>query len=69
MNIDVKYIKDADSHQACFCVFDILLLNGVVVTNKPYVERIKLLEENIKPEEGVLMISKKIRVTSALVSE
>ena len=67
MNIDVKYIKDADVNQACFVVFDILHLNGTVLTNKPYIERVKLLEKHMRPEEGIFMLSNRTKVTTGYV--
>lgn len=69
MNIDVKYIKDADANQPCFVVFDILHLNGAVLTNKPYIERVKILEKHVKPEEGIFMISNRTRVTTGFVNK
>lgn len=67
MNIDVKFIKDADRNQACFVVFDILYLNGSVLTNKPYIERVKVLEQLIKSEEGIFMLSNKVKVSKGYV--
>lgn len=69
MNIDVKHLKTATVNQPCFCVFDILYLNDEVLTNKPLLERFKILEEIIQPEEGVIMISVKEIVKSRLVHE
>lgn len=57
MHFDVKTLKQDSEHQSCFCVFDILLLNGKILTNTPLRSRIKLLEELIRPKEGVLMLS------------
>lgn len=57
MNIDVKSLRVDHVNKPCFCVFDILFLNGQILTNKPLKERIELLEEVINSEEGVIMTS------------
>ncbi len=57
MNIDVKTLKIGHVNQPCFYVFDIVFLNGQVLTNKPLSERAEILPEIIRPLEGVIMIS------------
>ncbi|XP_022899944.1 DNA ligase 4 [Onthophagus taurus] len=57
MNFDVKNLTDTSYHQPCFCVFDILLLNNEVLTNKALRERKKLLESILTPIEGVILVS------------
>nr|XP_032827721.1 DNA ligase 4 isoform X1 [Petromyzon marinus]XP_032827722.1 DNA ligase 4 isoform X1 [Petromyzon marinus] len=53
---DVKHLgADADSPlQACFCVFDVLLLNGQRLTGEPLRRRDELLRETFAPVEGRL---------------
>ena len=57
---DVKsmntFFADSDV-QICFCVFDILLYNDEVLTNKPLKERIQYLNKTFKEQEGRLIIS------------
>lgn len=57
MNFDVKKLNDDSVHQPCFCVFDILLLNGKILTGEPLTKRIELLRDLIEPKEGTLMFS------------
>ena len=40
--------------QHCFVVFDLLLLNGQVLTNRPLQERRALLEQAFTPQRGSL---------------
>jgi hypothetical protein len=44
-------------YQPMFCVFDILLLNDVVLSNKPLRERRKALEGAFNPVEGRIVLS------------
>lgn len=66
-NFDVKSLKFTHEIQPCYCVFDILYVNGEILTNKPLLERFKIIEEIIQQEEGVLMISSKNIVKSRFV--
>jgi DNA ligase-4 len=43
--------------QVCFCVFDILLYNDEVLTNKPLKERLEYLNKTFEEREGHLIIS------------
>jgi hypothetical protein len=44
-------------YQPMFCVFDILLLNDVVLSNKPLRERRKAVEGAFNPVEGRITLS------------
>jgi len=72
MDIDVKKLNPSHVHRPCFCVFDILFLNGEVLTNKPLCERLEKLKIVITPKPGVVMfvprviISKKEEVWTSL---
>lgn len=57
MNFDVKTLKKDSKHQVCFCVFDMLLLNGEVLTNNTLQSRINRLKSVVVPKEGVLILS------------
>lgn len=61
MAFDVKNLKENNVHQPCFCVFDILLLDDVVLTNEPLEKRVELLQQIISPKEGVLVLSETMR--------
>jgi len=42
-SLDVKGLKDgADGPQPCFFVFDLLFLNGKVLTGRPFKERVQV---------------------------
>lgn len=57
---DVKNFKDDNVHRPCFCVFDILLFNGRVLTNESLKERLKIMDSLIFDIDGVIMKSKRI---------
>ncbi|XP_033127857.1 DNA ligase 4-like isoform X2 [Anneissia japonica] len=54
-NFDVKSMRDTDL-QVCFIVFDILLLNGQKLANKPFRERFNFIPKVFTPKEGRLEI-------------
>lgn len=56
---DVRSLNENSSLQPCFVAFDILFINGQVVTNKPLQERVKLLEECLKEKPGRIQISRR----------
>lgn len=59
MSYDVKNLKHDSVHRPCFCVFDIVLFNDEVLTNKPLQERLKILNSIItKDIDGVIMKSR-----------
>ncbi|XP_065310900.1 DNA ligase 4 [Dermacentor albipictus] len=58
-HVDVKSLTESSSLQPCFVAFDILLLNGQVVTNKPLQERVKLLDQAVVEVPGRILISKR----------
>lgn len=61
MAFDVKKLTLNSVHQPCFCVFDILVLNNKILTNKPLKERLQLLDAILKPIEGTIVKSKYCR--------
>lgn len=56
MNIDVKKLKVGNTHQPCFCVFDIILYNDKVLTNCPLEKRLDILNTIFEPLEGIFML-------------
>lgn len=54
MNTDVKHLQDTSPYRPCFCAFDILYLNGQVLTNQPLNYRLEKLYEAVVPLEGVI---------------
>ncbi|XP_077285241.1 DNA ligase 4 isoform X1 [Arctopsyche grandis] len=61
INFDVKKITDNSSYRPCFCAFDILLYNNIILTNKPLFERLEYLDILFKEEEGIIMHSKRVQ--------
>lgn len=55
-NFDIKS-KDAGIYQPMICVFDVLLFNGQVLTNRTLRERRRILEDVFEPVEGRIVIS------------
>nr|CAD7410420.1 unnamed protein product [Timema cristinae] len=64
INFDVKSLKLGDVHQPCFCVFDVLYLNGQVLTNKPLRDRMRALQGMFTPEEGILAYTDRLEITT-----
>ncbi|RXG69916.1 DNA ligase 4 [Armadillidium vulgare] len=62
--IDVKNLKESGDWQVCFCAFDILYLNGKVLTNLPLTQRLEELQKVISPQEGRVLITSHSEVTS-----
>ncbi|XP_069127951.1 DNA ligase 4-like [Argopecten irradians] len=56
MNTDIKR-QQQEGYQPCYNIFDIVVLNDKVLTNKPIRERLQLLQTVIEPEEGRVQIS------------
>ena len=63
-HLDVKNLKEDGDWQVCFCVFDILYLNGEVLTNLPLRERLEKIDKVIKPLEGRVIIGSRSFVTT-----
>ncbi|RMZ95310.1 DNA ligase 4 [Brachionus plicatilis] len=56
-DIDVKSARKYDSIQTCFCVFDILLFNDTVLTNRPLKERVEFIRKCCSEIEGRIQYS------------
>lgn len=57
-SFDVKSIQASDSQlQPCFIVFDILMYNEEILTNKNLNERLKFLQKTFEPIEGRMIFS------------
>lgn len=57
MLFDVKTLTANAIHQPCYCVFDILFLNGSVLMNKKLEERVSILKDVFVPKAGVIILS------------
>lgn len=57
MNTDIKHQRE-EGYQPCYYSFDLIMLNGRVLTNQPLKERLELLKTVFKEEEGRLFLSK-----------
>ena len=55
-NFDIKSLNP-DEYHPMLCVFDILLLNDEVLSNKPLKERKQILTDIFNPIEGRIMLS------------
>ncbi|XP_063243477.1 DNA ligase 4 [Bacillus rossius redtenbacheri] len=70
ISFDVKSLRAGGALQPCYCVFDVLLLDGQVLTNRPLSERLAALRGLFAQEEGVLMHTERAEVaTGARVAE
>lgn len=57
-DIDVKSYRQQEDIQTCFCVFDILLYDDTILTNKPLKERIEYIKKAFQEIEGRIVYSK-----------
>lgn len=57
MKFDVKKLTIDSLYRACFVVFDVLFLNGEILTSKPLKDRRQILQNTFSPKHGILMIS------------
>ncbi|GJQ76364.1 Lig4 [Trypoxylus dichotomus] len=64
MSFDVKNLSDTSLHQACFCVFDVLLFNDKILVKQPLKERLEILKEIFVPRNGVIQHSTRSEVSS-----
>lgn len=55
MNIDVKKLRIGNTHQPCFCVFDILFYNDKVLTSLTLEKRLDILNTIFEPLEGIFI--------------
>uniref|UniRef100_A0A2P2I750 DNA ligase 4 n=1 Tax=Hirondellea gigas TaxID=1518452 RepID=A0A2P2I750_9CRUS len=61
-HFDVKNLRDDGPLQVCFCAFDLLLLNGRVLTNLPLSARVELLKTVIRESPGRVLVSQQEQV-------
>lgn len=54
---DVKNLRPDGPIQVCFCAFDLLLLNGRVLTNLPLRERKEMLAGVLRESPGRVILS------------
>jgi DNA ligase 4 len=56
---DVKSSKPTNEVQTCFCVFDVLLYNDQVLTNKPLRERLEYMSKTFAECDGRMIYSQR----------
>lgn len=62
-NTDVKSLpRSHGTLRPSFCVYDVLLLNGVCLLQKPYAERMRLLQTLIRPKIGVVSVNQAVKI-------
>ncbi|XP_076038794.1 DNA ligase 4-like [Oratosquilla oratoria] len=61
-HMDVKNLKEDGDLQVCFVVFDIIYLNGTILTNLPLRERLEKIPTVVNSKEGRIMISPRVQV-------
>lgn len=64
MNIDVKCLSANSRHQPCFVAFDVILHNDVLLVDKPYEERLKLLNDIFTEEAGSLIVCRSTLISN-----
>lgn len=72
MELDVKKLKESGRYQPCFCIYDVILLNDKILTNKPLKDRVSLLKRIFKelvPGTIVLSEIKEVQTRQEIVNE
>ena len=65
-NLDAKNVRANDPrYRQCFCAYDILYLNGQATMNRPYADRIRLLNTVVKEHPGFFSKCKREKVRDA----
>lgn len=65
-NFTAKYLKRTDHKQRpCYCIYDLIYLNGKSFTEIPYAERIRKLKELVRVQEGALVLCEREKVRDA----
>ncbi|XP_043277633.1 DNA ligase 4 [Venturia canescens] len=65
MPFDVKKLTANSRHQPCFVAFDIVMYNDRYLLNSPYKDRLSVLNNAFREEEGVLLRSKIDSISSS----
>ena len=63
-HMDVKNLREDGDCQVCLCIFDILYLNGQVLTNLPLIQRLNKIKSVIRPKEGRVIITERSLVNN-----
>lgn len=63
MLFDVKTLTATAVHQPCYCVFDVLYLNGNGLMNETLDKRVSILKKIFASIEGVIVLSEFKAVT------
>jgi len=58
-HVDVKNLREDGDCQVCLCIFDILYLNGQVLTNLPLNLRLEKIKSVIRQKEGRVIITER----------
>lgn len=65
-NFTAKHLKRNDQKlRPCYCIYDLIYLDGENLTNKPYAERVRKLHTLIKEQKGSLMLCDRVKIENA----
>lgn len=65
-NHTAKHLKRGDNrYNPCFCIYDLIYLDGESLINKPYAERIRKLQTIIIEKKGALILCHRTKVNNA----
>jgi len=64
MNLDVKNLSASSRHQPCFVAFDVILYNDILLVDTPYKDRLKVLNDVFKEEEGSLIVCRSTLISN-----
>lgn len=65
-NYTAKHLKKEDQRlRPCYCIYDLIYVNGESLICKPYAERIRKLNTIVREQKGSLMLCERIKVIDA----
>lgn len=67
-NADIQAMEPDGDYGPCLCIFDILLYNGIVLSNKPLQERVAYIKRTFNQVENKIRFTEQKSVSTKLVS-
>lgn len=66
-NADIQAMEPDGDYGPCLCIFDILLYNGIVLSNKPLQERIAYIKKTFNQVDNKIRFTEQKSVSTKLV--
>lgn len=66
-NADIQAMEPDGDYGPCLCIFDILLYNGIVLSNKPLQERVAYIKRTFNQVDNKIRFTEQKSVSTKLV--